>query len=242
MISTAKLGIMANVFSPAFVTSSQGKAVSASRGFLWGAVVLLILALWHDHLPDLGCRTPGAWGQSVKAHVCRCWNCPIALLGCSSGPLWDVATARFELQPKLISSCTATVPSTNLGFGERVFPSAKTRREEQEGEVAPASHIHLSIAVVFLIPPVKVILLQTCRWITWPQHPTSHSSVIISERCLKCAFRYPLATQLVHLWKERNSNKRNINTKNRQVITGSPRPFQHSPSCFLFFFLNSWTG
>lgn len=201
MISTAKLGIMANVFSPAFVTSSQGKAVSASRGFLWGAVVLLILALWHDHLPDLGCRTPGAWGQSVKAHVCRCWNCPIALLGCSSGPLWDVATARFEHQPKLISSCTATVPSTNLGFGERVFPSAKTRRQEQEGEVAPASHIHLSIAVVFLIPPVKVILLQTCRWITWPQHPTSHSSVIISERCLKCAFRYPLATQLVHLWK-----------------------------------------
>lgn len=81
-----KLGTTADSFPPAFVTSSQRKRVSASRGFFWGAVVLLILAPQRDRLPDSGCRTPSAWNRSVKACVC-CWHYPTARLGCSSGAL-----------------------------------------------------------------------------------------------------------------------------------------------------------
>lgn len=72
--------------------------------------------------------------------------------------LWDVATARFVLEPWLAHSCTAMVPSTNTGFGVRSFPSDK--KEQQEQEVDSASCTELSVCVVFLIPPVKIIFLQ----------------------------------------------------------------------------------
>lgn len=108
-----------------------------------------MLVPWHDHLPDLGCR--GLVPEiSVKAGVCHRWHPLTALLGCSSRALWDVATAHFELELRLTHSCTAMVPSTNLGFVIRGFLSAKV--EQQEQELDSAACTQLSVAVVFLFP------------------------------------------------------------------------------------------
>lgn len=75
------------------------------------------------------------------------------------------------------------------------------------------------------------------RVTTRPQHPTSRSSVTISEGCLKCDSRCSRGTQLGPRWKERNPNNKEMSSKNRQVVPGSPRPFQHPLSClFIFFF------
>lgn len=61
-----------------------------------------------------------------------------------------MATAHFELELRLTHSCTAMVPSTNLGFVVRGFLSAKV--EQQEQEVDSAACTQLSVAVVFLFP------------------------------------------------------------------------------------------
>lgn len=150
-----------------------------------------------------------------------CWAAPAKVL-------WDVATAHFV--PRLAHPA---LPQHQHWIWGKEIPLWQ-RGATEARRVDSASWTELSVGVVFLTPPVKIIFLQTCGWSTWAQHLMSHPSAIISGRSPKCDLRYPPGTQPVCLCKEGNLNYREMTNKNRHLTTGSLRPIQDPPSCLFF--------